>query len=182
MSALKSGIMSPWTWKLKRSNMTELLTELEGLIIEWAKARKIIPNASAETQLMKLYSEAGEFTDGILKRDLPEIKDAIGDMFVLLTVWNNLKWQVERADSPIIHEIEHEKEFFHDFMLDLNELFDASIHNNKYASFRYNVMIDYLASYAIHYELTLEECVESAYNEIKDRKGTLLPSGVYVKE
>lgn len=25
-------------------------------------------------------------------------------------------------------------------------------------------------------------CLESAYNEIKDRKGTLLPNGVFVKE
>lgn len=31
-------------------------------------------------------------------------------------------------------------------------------------------------------DLTLEKCLEGAYNEIKDRKGTLLPSGVFVKE
>lgn len=30
--------------------------------------------------------------------------------------------------------------------------------------------------------ITLTECLEGAYNEIKDRKGTLLPSGVFVKE
>jgi NTP pyrophosphatase (non-canonical NTP hydrolase) len=30
--------------------------------------------------------------------------------------------------------------------------------------------------------MTLTECVESAYDEIKDRKGTLMPNGVFVKE
>jgi NTP pyrophosphatase (non-canonical NTP hydrolase) len=31
-------------------------------------------------------------------------------------------------------------------------------------------------------DVDLVSCLESAYNEIKDRKGTLLPSGVFVKE
>lgn len=30
--------------------------------------------------------------------------------------------------------------------------------------------------------LTISHCLAQAYNEIKDRKGTLLPSGVFVKE
>lgn len=163
--------------------MTERLAELEELIIDWGKARKIIPNASAETQFMKIYSEVGEFTDVILKNDLPEIKDAIGDMFVLFTMWNQLKWNLEREEEPFIHEIEDEKRFFLEFMTDLNTLFDFSLSKNRYpAGIHFNAMLDYLASYASHYELSLMECVESAYNEIKDRKGTLLPNGVYVKE
>jgi NTP pyrophosphatase (non-canonical NTP hydrolase) len=30
--------------------------------------------------------------------------------------------------------------------------------------------------------LRITECLELAYNEIKDRKGTLMPNGVFVKE
>ena len=31
-------------------------------------------------------------------------------------------------------------------------------------------------------DIDMIECLKSAYDEIKDRKGTLLPSGVFVKE
>ena len=31
-------------------------------------------------------------------------------------------------------------------------------------------------------DLNLTTCLEHAYNQIKDRKGTLLPSGIFVKE
>lgn len=31
-------------------------------------------------------------------------------------------------------------------------------------------------------DIDMVDCLEGAYNEIKDRKGTLLPSGVFVKE
>ena len=31
-------------------------------------------------------------------------------------------------------------------------------------------------------DIDLVDCLEGAWNEIKDRKGTLLPSGVFVKE
>ena len=31
-------------------------------------------------------------------------------------------------------------------------------------------------------DIDMVDCLEGAYNEIKDRRGTLLPSGVFVKE
>jgi hypothetical protein len=31
-------------------------------------------------------------------------------------------------------------------------------------------------------DIDLLEALESAYNEIKDRKGTMMPNGVFVKE
>jgi len=30
--------------------------------------------------------------------------------------------------------------------------------------------------------MSITKCLEGAYNEIKDRKGTLLPNGCFVKE
>ena len=38
-----------------------------------------------------------------------------------------------------------------------------------------------LILYAALQNLDIEDCLESAYNEIKDRKGTLTPGGVFVK-
>lgn len=39
-----------------------------------------------------------------------------------------------------------------------------------------------LIIYCALLDINLVNCMEYAYNEIKDRKGTLLPNGVFVKE
>lgn len=39
-----------------------------------------------------------------------------------------------------------------------------------------------LILYAALQKLDIEDCLASAYNTIKDRKGTLTPEGVFVKE
>ena len=55
------------------------------LIREWAEAKGIYANGDSKTQYIKLLEEAGELAQALLKRDEPEIKDAIGDMVVVLT-------------------------------------------------------------------------------------------------
>jgi len=54
-------------------------------IREWAKERGIFDKGDAKTQYVKLMEEAGEVARAILKKDIPEIKDGIGDMVVVLT-------------------------------------------------------------------------------------------------
>jgi NTP pyrophosphatase (non-canonical NTP hydrolase) len=51
----------------------------------WAKAKGIYDKGDSKTQYLKLMEEAGELSRAILKRDRPEIIDAIGDMVVVLT-------------------------------------------------------------------------------------------------
>ena len=96
--------------------------DLEQKIVLWAKERQIIPNATPVSQLLKAVSEMGELADAENKKNMDEIKDAVGDILVCLI---------------------------------------------NYCSLR---------------NISIEECLSGAYNEIKDRKGTLLPSGVFVKE
>lgn len=95
---------------------------VEMKIIQWAEARKIIPNAKPHTQLMKAVSEMGELCDAELKGNLPMIKDSIGDVLVCLINYCALK------------------------------------------------------------DINLVNCLQEAYEEIKDRKGTTLPDGTFVKE
>lgn len=98
------------------------LNELETLIIGWAKARGIIPNATPESQVLKAVSEMGELADATAKRRDDEMRDAIGDVTVCLINLCALQgW-------------------------------------------------------------TLAECLKEAWEQIKDRKGTLLPNGCFVKE
>jgi NTP pyrophosphatase (non-canonical NTP hydrolase) len=90
------------------------------LIRFWAKDKGIYDKGDQKTQYVKLMEEAGEVGRAILKSDLPEIKDGIGDMVVVLT--------------------------------NLAELSGLSI----------------------------EECIESAYDTIAKRKGKMI-NGTFVK-
>jgi NTP pyrophosphatase (non-canonical NTP hydrolase) len=55
------------------------------LIRSWASDKGIYKSGDSKTQYVKLMEESGELARAILKRDKPEIKDAIGDMIVVLT-------------------------------------------------------------------------------------------------
>jgi len=97
------------------------ISNIFNLIRSWAEVRGIFDKGNSHTQYVKLMEEAGELAQGLLKKDRPEIKDAIGDMVVVLT---NLA---------------------------------------------------HLEGFAI------EDCIETAYVEIINRKGKML-NGTFVKE
>lgn len=58
--------------------------QLEMDVIRWAKARKIIPRSTPSTQLLKMFSEAGELADATIKNNRAEIMDGVGDVMVCL--------------------------------------------------------------------------------------------------
>lgn len=96
--------------------------DLEMKVIRWAEARRIIPNATPTSQLLKAVSEMGELCDAQGKQDQEAIVDAVGDVLVCLINYVTLQ------------------------------------------------------------NLTMKECLAAAYDQIKDRKGTLMPDGTFVKE
>lgn len=96
--------------------------DVEMKIIQWSEARKIIPNSTPDTQLLKMMSELGELADATIKKDRDGIVDGVGDVMVCLV------------------------------------------------------------NYCALQDINLVTCMESAYSEIKNRKGTLMPNGVFVKE
>ena len=55
------------------------------LIRNWAATRKIYEKGNSHTQYVKLQEEAGELAKALLSKDKAEIKDAIGDITVVLT-------------------------------------------------------------------------------------------------
>ena len=97
------------------------LTNYFPLIRDWAQDRGIYDKGNSHTQYVKLMEEAGELAEALLKNDKYEIKDAIGDMVVVLT---NL---------------------------------------------------------AVLEGMQIENCIESAYNEIANRKGKM-ENGTFVKQ
>ena len=55
-------------------------------VIEWAKERNLIKLGNAPKQLIKLSEEVGELGSAFLKNDYTEIKDAIGDIQIVLII------------------------------------------------------------------------------------------------
>jgi NTP pyrophosphatase (non-canonical NTP hydrolase) len=55
------------------------------LIRGWADDRGIYTNGDSKARLIKLYEEAGELSQGVLKNNREDIIDAIGDCIVVLT-------------------------------------------------------------------------------------------------
>jgi phosphoribosyl-ATP pyrophosphohydrolase len=68
-------------------------------------------------------------------------------------------------------------------MSELGELADATLKNDRAGVVDGigDVLVT-LVIYAALQGVTLDDCLASAYGEIKDRKGTLTPEGVFVKE
>lgn len=64
--------------------MSFAMTELS--VVRWGEARGIIQNGTPVSQMVKLYEETTELFDALIKKDLVETKDAVGDILVVLTM------------------------------------------------------------------------------------------------
>ena len=86
------------------------LTNYFPLIRDWAKDRGIYDKGNSHTQYVKLMEEAGELAQALLKKDAYEVKDAIGDMVVVLTNLAALEgMQIESCISAAYNEIANRK-------------------------------------------------------------------------
>ena len=80
------------------------------LIRDWADSRGIYNEGNTHTQYVKLMEEAGELAQALLKKDVYEIKDAIGDMVVVLTNLAALEgMQIENCIDAAYNEIANRK-------------------------------------------------------------------------
>ena len=68
-------------------------------------------------------------------------------------------------------------------MSEMGELADATIKHDKEAVIDAvgDVMVC-LVNYCALQDINLVDCMEVAYDQIKNRRGTLLPNGLFVKE
>jgi NTP pyrophosphatase (non-canonical NTP hydrolase) len=57
---------------------------LEAAVIEWSKARKIIPNSTPQAQLLKAFEEMGELAAATARGQRDLAADAVGDVLVCL--------------------------------------------------------------------------------------------------
>lgn len=62
-------------------------SDLETKVIQWAEARRIIPNSTPAVQLLKGVSEMGELADATIKKDMAAVRDGVGDVLVCLIIY-----------------------------------------------------------------------------------------------
>lgn len=79
-------------------------------IRQWAHDRNLIAGSDTKSQFVKLMEEAGELFAAIARSDQDEFEDAIGDMFVVLTIMaaqNGV--EIEECIARAWHEIKDRK-------------------------------------------------------------------------
>ena len=150
--------------------MNELIAKIE----KWAEDRNIIKGSKPIDQAMKLFSEFGELADNVGKgRDC---RDDIGDVFVVLTIISkqmggsinieNYHTQ-KNAYASQKEAVHYLASYLYSFVCEASNLDKLQCLN----------VLDWIAK---NNGYTLQECVQIAYNDIKDRVG-ILWNGVFVK-
>lgn len=158
---------------------TRPLHDLIPLIQQWGEDRRIIGNGTYEGQWLKLVSEIGELADNLAKGQ--SIEDDIGDCFVVICMMAGIKGFRINEDY-IVLELAPE-----DLADQVSDVLDAAINlfvqmDEEHFAVYAGEVIARLEAMARITGTDFMHCVEVAYNEIKDRQGTLLENGVFVKE
>lgn len=162
----------------------------QGLVKQWAVDRNLIEGSKPEAQCVKLIEEYGELARGVAKQDETLIKDSIGDTLVVCIIlaaqlgsdsFNIDKLIFERSEvnsanvrEKLVMSGATELGAISYFINVTNRDIDRCI-GNIYA------LCDTLAEIAYLYKWSLADCLEAAYNEIKDRKGRMV-DGIFIKE
>lgn len=150
----------------------------------WAIARNLHKGATFESQCGKLWEEYGELMHGFNKGIEEQIVDGIGDMVVVAIVQNTI---CKYADDPYLPFI-NPADFTKDWdtvedrigaMLAIPEIILSKTDEGDYYNFHW--IIEALDIAATANDLDLVECLQSAYDTIKDRKGQMV-NGVFIKE
>lgn len=164
----------------------ERLMELTKKIEDWAIERNL-HTADPNKQYEKLIEEFGELVTGQNKQNKELIIDSIGDMYVVLTImmkqirgYMDTAIRLSQFYDGKATTLEYMEKLYYmggtlkDFTKGDTKLF-VSVQT------RVTEVIELLIYTADENSLVLEDCVEAAYEEIKDRKGEMI-DGKFVKE
>ena len=171
---------------MNTTNLT--IQELVPLIHQWAKERGIFDKSTPFNQLLKTHEEVGELIKACYDDDRPAIQDAIGDVMVTLINYCYFKKidfvkvykQIKYDDSEDIN--------IH-FALSVNDIIAFFLRDIAYSSYKplkvtifstVSNILRNLQNITINNNTTLEECLNIAYNEIKNRKGKMI-NGKFIK-
>lgn len=153
------------------SDMNDLIDKVH----QWGVDRKIIGNGRMETQWLKLLSEFGEMCDTLAKGGDPV--DDIGDQLVVMIMMAGIAEKVEMVKMPygfyrVQSTIGTVQRLCNKYECLLSKFCGSAIKS----------CLEDLSIIADNHNHTLYQCLQHAYDEIKDRKGYLNEQGVFIKE
>ena len=158
------------------------LDDLEPLVIKWAGEKGIFKDGNPYKQLLKTGEEILELLQAIEDNNLDEIEDAIGDIVVTLIIYAEMKeipCKIDfknysfKADDTAAHRLVTDYS-----VLLQTEKFGKSL---KPIIDMHEMMMIKLHRIACKYNLNIWECLQSAYNVIKNRQGKMI-NGTFVKD
>jgi hypothetical protein len=173
------------------------LQELDTLIVQWGLDRMIIQHSTALAQAEKTSEEVAELiqSDYLMRylmahggpdfdyhheRTAEALRDAIGDVYVTLVMC----WRIESTQPVVVSTglwVPHPIDQLQRRLVRLGRL-TSSYADPVWYFETISEMLGLLKQISEMSSTTLEECVEQAYTEIKDRKGYLNEHGIFVKE
>lgn len=162
------------------------IQELVPLIQEWAKERGIFDKSTPFDQLLKTHEEVGELIKACYDNDKPAIQDAIGDTMVCLI---NYCYMVKEDSEHVIDEgltmkpdkIAAKVRLAIHVGMVLSEMLRFEYKRERPPLYCSPCFIRGLNSIALLKSTTLEECLNLAYNEIKNRTGKMI-NGKFIKD
>ena len=159
--------------------LKELITKIE----QWAIDRELDKKATVEAQSIKTAEEMAELIIGISKNNIDLIKDSIGDVFVTLVIGNMIdeKHDMEEMYKMTLDNLKEEITEHKSYQIIALNGIMMGILADKYEETRILYSLGNIMGNAKIYNLDFIDCVESAYNEIKDRRG-VTKNGCFVKE
>lgn len=154
------------------------INELNAHIIEWAKERELDTKGTVEAQSIKTVEELSELIKAICKDKKEDIIDSIGDVYVTLVIGNMLVRQSEL--DPMFAKKNTRASSSKDLLLRvLANIIDLTL-REPYEEQTLLYTLKDLHIVCKFCDLDFVECVESAYNTIKDRKG-ITKDGTFYK-
>lgn len=159
------------------------IQELVPLIQEWAKERKIYEQLTPFDELLKTHEEVGELIKACYNNDKPAIQDAIGDVMVTLINYcyfielDAIKYIKQAVDLSVTGY--YTISYVINAHNALGRLISLYVWNegkeiSEPSGLRIFSILHYLNGIAHLEDTTLEECLNIAYNEIKDRNGKII--------
>lgn len=161
------------------------LKQLVSNIEQWAEDRNLIEGSTPKKQFIKLMEEFGELCSGVSKNKIDVVKDSIGDCFVVMVI---LAAQRKKDEMLSVDDIIEDFPGFDD---DIENSLISSLRglhrlhyelsSQEYIKHLFDFSFIGLLEVADYFDLDIHDCVQSAWDEIKDRKGRMI-DGVFVKE
>lgn len=176
------------------------LNEFVLKVYHWGNDRQINQHSTPFAQLCKMKSEAGELADALGKKNIDEVCDGIGDVavtIVMVGVQFGLSTDMitkvfdrgcridegrshpDTALAEALARLSYAEECLFDFVCMQSRGIDTDLVSIQATLVSAACAVKQIGEIV---GLAFSACLLQAWNEIKDRKGFLSQSGVFIKD